>query len=348
MDEQRQDPTNVQIVAASGIAAAIIAGLVVLFSRRQKKPLTRIERLTARADAIRGDAVERAQRLTHDAKNLASSAESQAQSWQKMGKKRAKKMAGQVDPDRLKEAGGAVESEIHRLTDRTKGLLERGAKSGRESAKTAKKDAKKAGSESASSLQGIIAQAVASALSGMERARESGTSLAESARDHMPSVNQKAGGEMVASIRGKVEEDVVPSLRDVAFTVASVAADLWHGARERVSDGVPVDVEGLSHRAAKVVGIGGDRAKDASSTVADKASEMRDRAKDATRRTADATVDTSKDSGALLFWTGAAAALIFYVLLDEERRDQLTRFAAATTAQAQELLRDFQGYDDEF
>jgi len=26
----------------------------------------------------------------------------------------------------------------------------------------------------------------------------------------------------------------------------------------------------------------------------------------------------------------------------------LTRFAAATTAQAQELLRDFQGYDDEF
>ncbi len=347
MYEERQDPTTEQVIAASGIAAAIIAGLVILFSRQRKEP-TRVERISARAEALRSETTGRAQSLSKDAKGLVASAEDQARSLQKAGRKRAKKLAKSADRD-LKHAGETVESEVQRLSKETKKMFDRGAKSGRKSAASAKKDVKRAGSDSAATIQGIVAHAVASALAGAGRARESGAHLADDARDRMPQWNrtaEKAGSDMVASIRRKVEDDVVPSLRDVALQAASLATEMWQSARERVSDNVPV--ESVTQRAAKAVGIGGDRAKGASSTVSDKAGEIRDRAKDASRRTAGATVHTTKDSGALLFWAGAAAALIFYVLLDQERRDQLTRSAQAATTQVQELVRDFQGYDDEF
>jgi hypothetical protein len=49
-----------------------------------------------------------------------------------------------------------------------------------------------------------------------------------------------------------------------------------------------------------------------------------------------------------LFWGGAGIGLALYALLDPERRDRVLRLANEASVQVQELVRDLQGYDDEF
>jgi hypothetical protein len=49
-----------------------------------------------------------------------------------------------------------------------------------------------------------------------------------------------------------------------------------------------------------------------------------------------------------LFWGGAGIGLALYALLDAERRDSVLRLANEASVQVQELVRDLQGYDDEF
>jgi hypothetical protein len=49
-----------------------------------------------------------------------------------------------------------------------------------------------------------------------------------------------------------------------------------------------------------------------------------------------------------LFWGGAGIGLALYALLDAERREKVLRLANDASVQIQELVRDLQGYDDEF
>jgi hypothetical protein len=49
-----------------------------------------------------------------------------------------------------------------------------------------------------------------------------------------------------------------------------------------------------------------------------------------------------------LFWGGAGIGLALYALLDAERRDRVLHLANEASVQVQELVRDLQGYDDEF
>jgi hypothetical protein len=49
-----------------------------------------------------------------------------------------------------------------------------------------------------------------------------------------------------------------------------------------------------------------------------------------------------------LFWGAASMGLAAYALLDPERRDKILKFANEASVQVQELVRDLQGYDDEF
>jgi hypothetical protein len=49
-----------------------------------------------------------------------------------------------------------------------------------------------------------------------------------------------------------------------------------------------------------------------------------------------------------LFWGAASVGLATYALIDPERRDKILKFANEASVQVQELVRDLQGYDDEF
>jgi hypothetical protein len=49
-----------------------------------------------------------------------------------------------------------------------------------------------------------------------------------------------------------------------------------------------------------------------------------------------------------LIWGAAGLGLAIYALADPERREKFLKLANESTVLAQELLRDLQGYDDEF
>jgi hypothetical protein len=49
-----------------------------------------------------------------------------------------------------------------------------------------------------------------------------------------------------------------------------------------------------------------------------------------------------------LLWGGAGVGLAIYALMDPERRDAMLKLANEASVQLQELVRDLQGYDDEF
>jgi hypothetical protein len=215
--------------------------------------------------------------------------------------------------------------------------------------------------------QAIIEQAANRAMDGAGKARD----ITSGARGRVRRAPQ-------------VTEDVVPSVRDVALQAAAAALDLWQAARERAEGLAGSAEQAIGEPASNVVGQAEKRAREAASIVADRADEMTgrakavsrtvagraegvterakgagkdvahradevtDRAKDASKHVAEVTVETSKDSGAALLWTAAAAGIVFYALLDKDRREQVLNALDSVIRQAREMIRDFQGYDEEF
>jgi hypothetical protein len=63
-----------------------------------------------------------------------------------------------------------------------------------------------------------------------------------------------------------------------------------------------------------------------------------DRAKGASKHAAETTVNTTRDTGALIFWLGAAAGVVYFALLDERRRNQVLKFASDSLKQLKKAL----------
>lgn len=93
-------------------------------------------------------------------------------------------------------------------------------------------------------------------------------------------------------------------------------------------------------------------------TLVDQAAEARDRAQPATAsvvatgaETAEVvvskTTSAARESLALLAWLSAAAALVYFVILNEERRERLRNFIVGVVDQTQLLVQDFQGYEED-
>lgn len=215
--------------------------------------------------------------------------------------------------------------------------------------------------------QAIIEQAANRAVYGADKARDA-ASTAKGRVKHAP----------------KVKEEVVPSVRDVALQAATAALELWQAARERAGEVVetaeqvvaePVsEAERKARSAAHLLAESADQvadrakhvrkdvrknvtvhadelgemARDATKVVAVRADEVTERAKDVTKSAAEATVSTTRDTGATILWSLAAAGIVYYVLLDKDRREQVLKTAQSVIGQVREVIRDFQGYDEEF
>ena len=63
---------------------------------------------------------------------------------------------------------------------------------------------------------------------------------------------------------------------------------------------------------------------------------------------ASATASGTKELAALLFWGAALGGIVYYGLLNDEQRAKVTGGATSLFEQGRELVRDFQGYDEEF
>jgi hypothetical protein len=93
-----------------------------------------------------------------------------------------------------------------------------------------------------------------------------------------------------------------------------------------------------------VVADGAHRVGDAAHRVGDTAQ----RASDAGKSAAATSADAGKNTAAFLVWGAAAGAIVYYALLDEQRRGQAREIAMKAISEARTLLSDLQGEDGEF
>src|SRR5688500_18761442 len=153
-----------------------------------------------------------------------------------------------------------------------------------------------------------------------------------------------------------------PSVRDIAFNAASGAIELWQAARDKAESTVDVVQHTVADSASEiksgaaemkdeavekarlVVADGAHKVGDAAHRVGDTAH----RASDAGKSAAATSADAGKNTVAFMLWAGAAGAIVYYALLDENRREQTRDLAMKAISEGRALLRDLQGEDGEF
>jgi hypothetical protein len=168
--------------------------------------------------------------------------------------------------------------------------------------------------------------------------------------------------------------------RAAARSAAAAVADAYPGIRESAAELLSRAVETAGPQAGRASEAAAARAKTARTTgtqaierlqdvvipaAAGALGSIREHASDATAKStspaagvvarsgeiADAAVAKSgnamRETAALLFWLSAAFSLVYFVLLNEERREKLRSFAIGAYEQTRLLAQDFQGYDED-
>jgi len=181
-----------------------------------------------------------------------------------------------------------------------------------------------------------------------------------------------------------IQQELGPTLRETMVQAATAALGKWDSARDQgVGDGDPGD--GARTVADKLRSVFGESEGDARDTVKDAAEAARndadelaavvqangkrrlfrshDAAEEAvstvraeveevkssvTADVADSAEEPERRGRSGLLWAGAGVGLALYALMDVERRENVLKLANEASIQVQELVRDLQGYDDEF
>jgi hypothetical protein len=173
--------------------------------------------------------------------------------------------------------------------------------------------------ELGSTLRDTAVQAAVAALGKLDWARESGNAAREAEADTQKAVTEAR--DRARELGDDVAQEVERAVEEAAHHVETMQANgkrrFWRS----------------SHDTGEVAAVA-----DSPTDESLKASE--EEAKEAS--------DEEHRGKAGLFWGGAGIGLALYALLDPERRDRVLRLANEASVQVQELVRDLQGYDDEF
>ena len=311
-------------------------------------------RLRAAGHRVVDDATQLASRFGAEARNLAGE-----------GKERIAHLRHR------EETEGAVEDEVERLRAEVEDLKEQLGKAGQRIEKDYRGLTSRFAGKSGPLAEVMASQATSAALEQIERSlrAKAPALLAARNRAQVMDILQKELGSTVRDTAvqaavaalakwesGRLGGDAADSARDRARQAAEDARNLAHeigdAARERVG-----------HAADEVRDASADAAHDAESIHANGKRRLWRGSKDAgdAPAAADEVIVESVEAAqteepeeeghrgkAGLFWSGAGIGLALYALLDEERRDKVLRFANEASVQVQELVRDLQGYDDEF
>jgi cell division septum initiation protein DivIVA len=312
-------------------------------------------RLRAAGHRVVDDATQLASRFGAEARNLAGE-----------GKEKIAHLRHR------EETGGAVDDEVERLRAEVEDLKEQLSKAGRRMEKDYRGLTSRFSGKSGPLADVMASQATAAALEQIERAlrAKAPALLAARNRAQVMDILQKELGSTVRDTAvqaavaalakwesGRLGGDAAETARDRARQAAEEARNLAHeigdAARERL-DHATEEVRDASAEAAhdaESMHANGKRrlwwgSKDVGDTPAAVSDEAIVESVDAAK------TEEPEEEGhrgkAGLFWSGAGIGLALYALLDEERRDKVLRFANEASVQVQELVRDLQGYDDEF
>ena len=312
-------------------------------------------RLRAAGHRVVDDATQLASRFGAEARNLAGE-----------GKEKIAQLRHR------EETASAVEDEVERLRAEVEDLKQQLGNAGRRMEKDYRGLTSRFAGKSGPLAEIMASQATSAALEQIERSLRAKAPALLAARNRaqvMDILQKELGSTLrdtavqaaVAALgkweSGRLAGDAAETARDRARQAADdardVAREITDAARERVghkADEVRDAAAEAAHEAESIHANGKRRlwwsSKDAGEAPAAVADEA------VIEPVAAAKTEEPEEEGhrgkAGLFWSGAGIGLALYALLDEERRDKVLRFANEASVQVQELVRDLQGYDDEF
>lgn len=301
-------------------------------------------RLRAAGSRVVGDATHLASRVGHEARNLAGE-----------GRERISHLRHRED---LAESS---EDELQRLRDEVERLRREMSGSGPRSNRDFSGIVSKLAGKSGPMPESVSSEAMNAALVHLEK-----------------SLKAKAPALLAAKDRKQLLEilqaELGPTLRDSMLQGAAAALGKWDTTKERaedaghkvgakakakVEDVVSREQDFRQHVRADVTEAI-EAADDASSAAKsngkhrfwqsrhDESADVVESAQVSEVEPIEESTSSEHKSRAGLLWTGAGVGLALYALLDAERREQFLRMANEASVQVQELVRDLQGYDDEF
>jgi gas vesicle protein len=299
-------------------------------------------------------------RVVDDATHIASWVGAEARNLAGEGKEKIAQL-------RHREEGeGSVEREVERLRAEIDELKDQLRKPGQKREKFPLGLTSRFTGKSGPSAEVVASEAAAAALAQIERTLRAKAPALLAARNK-------------AQVLEILQKELGPTLRDTAVQAAVAALGKWDGTREsgdalreaedqartaaadaresarRLGDDIADEVERVAedaaHRAETIQANGKRRfwraAHDAGDAPAGaETAEALPAAEEKDDRAQAAGEEHRGKAG--LFWGGAGIGLALYALLDAERRDRVLRLANEASVQVQELVRDLQGYDDEF
>jgi hypothetical protein len=190
----------------------------------------------------------------------------------------------------------------------------------------------------------------------LAKSREKTVEAAHTAAQNAPSLD-KFEEQFTAAIgaidkrQAEARERVKASAGSAKETTAHVASD----ARDKVKATAESAREATTHAATDArerVKATADSAKEATTHAAfdarDKVKATADSAKEVTSHAAAETADASKNLVGMLFWLGAAAAAIYYLILNPERREQVLEAAKSSANVARGIVSEIRGEDGVF
>jgi hypothetical protein len=306
-------------------------------------------------------------RVVDDATQLASRVGAEARNLAGGGKERLAHLRHR------EETESPVEDEVERLRAEVEDLKEQLGKAGRRMEKDYRGLTSRFTGKSGPLADVMASQATAAALEQIERSLRAKAPALLAARNR-------------AQVMDILQQELGPTLRDSAVQAAAAALAKWESGRltgdaaetardraRQAADEARNIAREIGEAARERVGHAADEGRDVAEVAAQDAEFIQsngkrrfwrtsheDRAAATTAETTEAiaqpvaTVETEMPEQeeprgkAGLFWSGAGIGLALYALLDEERRDKVLKFANEASVQVQELVRDLQGYDDEF
>ena len=217
-----------------------------------------------------------------------------------------------------------IERQLKQLDKQRRKLAKQAAKRAKDARKqlpgqrsgpleTARDTVKETTSNVGQTLAAVGAATVAAAAPLIERARSG--ELTEQVR------------ERAAELTERVREDVLPRVSELATT----GVEAGRTALQNLASSDAAERAGeLAEEAPRLARRGGSAVTTAAG------------------RAVGATGYALKETTLIAFWATALGTLVYYTLLNDEQREKVASTAQSLYQQAQELIRDFQGYDEEF
>src|SRR5215212_12139995 len=307
-------------------------------------------------------------RVVDDATHLASWFGAEARNLAGEGKEKIAQLRHREEDE------GTVDREVERLRAEIDELKEHLRKSGQKLDQDASGLTSRFAGKSGPIAELVASEATAAALGQIERTLRAKAPALLAARNkaQVMEILQKEFG---STLRDSAIQAAVAALGKLDWTRES--GNAGRGAEDQAREAVD-EARGsapeLGDDVAKDLARAAEEARDAAQVAAERAESIKANGKrrfwqashDASDATAGADATTQVTSTASeeqekeeevgeehrgkagLFWGGAGIGLALYALLDAERRDRFLRLANEASVQVQELVRDLQGYDDEF